>query len=148
KPAMTAPEILAVFDAVLAREGPLPGEGLRDRKKRRARQHISNVATALFLAEGYDTVTVSRIAAASEGSEQTVFNYFPTKESMFFARSEPMALALADAIRRPGVPLPETVAQALSEGVPVRRWDGLRDADALKLIRRFWEVAESTPDLQ
>jgi AcrR family transcriptional regulator len=146
--AMTVEQIRAVFDTVHAPADDHPGEGLRDRKKRRARQHISNVATALFLAEGYDNVTVSRIAAASEVSEQTVFNYFPTKESMFFDRSETMAQALADAIRQPDRPLADSVARALSEGVPVRRWDGLSDSDALRLMRRFWEVAESTPDLR
>ena len=42
----------------------------------------------MFLTHGFDNVTVARIAAACEVSEQTVFNYFPTKESMFFDRSE------------------------------------------------------------
>ncbi len=42
----------------------------------------------MFLVHGFDNVTVARIAAACEVSEQTVFNYFPTKESMFFDRSE------------------------------------------------------------
>ena len=36
---------------------PLPGEGLRDRKKRLLRQHISDTATAMFLARGFDPAT-------------------------------------------------------------------------------------------
>jgi hypothetical protein len=79
--------ILEVLEAAHAGEKPAVAEGLRERKKHRARQRISNVATALFLAEGFDNVTVARIAEVSEVSEQTVFNYFPTKESMFFDRS-------------------------------------------------------------
>ena len=44
-----------------------PDEGLRERKKRRLRQRISNVATALFLAEGFEAVSVARIARAERG---------------------------------------------------------------------------------
>ena len=78
-----------------------PDEGLRERKKRRLRQRISNVATALFLAEGFEAVSVARIAARSEVSEQTVFNYFPTKESMFFDEADDLSRAIADAVRDP-----------------------------------------------
>ena len=97
--------------------------GLRERKKRRLRQRISNVATALFLAEGFDAVSVARIAAACEVSEQTVFNYFPTKESMFFDRDESYAEALAEAVRHRGAePLGEVVVDALIGGIPLDRW--------------------------
>src|SRR5664279_2997435 len=94
--------ILEVAEAMHADEVPDPNEGLRERKKRRARQRISDVATAMFMAHGFDKVTVARIAAACEVSEQTVFNYFPTKESMLFDRSESTISAVADAVREPG----------------------------------------------
>ena len=123
--------------------------GLRERKKRRLRQRISNVATALFLAEGFDAVSVARIAAACEVSEQTVFNYFPTKESMFFDRDESYAEALADAVRHRGAePLGEVVVDALIGGIPLDRWQDLDEAHALRLFRRFCEVADSSPALR
>ena len=37
-------------------------EGLRERKKRQTRQRISDIATAMFLARGFDAVKVAEIA--------------------------------------------------------------------------------------
>jgi AcrR family transcriptional regulator len=127
---------------------PGPNESLRERKKRRARQQISNMATAMFLAHGFDNVTVARIAAACEVSEQTVFNYFPTKESMFFDRSEPMITAVVDAVRERGsASLVEDVVQSLSGGVHFRRSEALDDAAQLHLIRLFCDAANRSPAL-
>jgi AcrR family transcriptional regulator len=62
-------------------------EGLRERKKRQTRQHISDVATGLFLERGFDAVTIAEIADAAEVSVNTVYNYFPAKEDLFLDRS-------------------------------------------------------------
>ncbi|MBB5935772.1 TetR/AcrR family transcriptional regulator [Streptomyces zagrosensis] len=62
-------------------------EGLRERKKRQTRQHISDMATGLFLERGFDAVTIAEIAAAADVSVNTVYNYFPAKEDLFFDRS-------------------------------------------------------------
>jgi AcrR family transcriptional regulator len=146
---LTFEAILQALEAAHAGEEPVVVAGLRERKKHRARQRISNVATALFLAEGFDNVTVARIAEASEVSEQTVFNYFPTKESMFFDRSESNVEALADAVRRRGSEsLGEVVAGTLFGGIPLDRWDGQDEAQSLRLFRRFCEVAESSQTLR
>jgi AcrR family transcriptional regulator len=59
-------------------------EGRRERKKQQTRQAISDVATALFLARGFDAVTVAEVARAADVAVQTVFNHFPTKEDLFF----------------------------------------------------------------
>ena len=62
-------------------------EGLRERKKRQARQHIAETATALFLERGFDTVTMTEIARAADVSVNTVYNYFPAKEDLFLERA-------------------------------------------------------------
>jgi AcrR family transcriptional regulator len=62
--------------------------GLRERKKQQTQQLILDTATRLFLERGFDGVTVTEIARAAELSEMTVFNYFPTKEDLVFARME------------------------------------------------------------
>ncbi|MGW3011531.1 TetR/AcrR family transcriptional regulator [Streptomyces sp. NPDC001219] len=74
-------------------------EGLRERKKRQTRQHISDVATGLFLARGFDAVTVAEIAEAAEVSVNTVYNYFPAKEDLFFDRSKGIVDRLARFVR-------------------------------------------------
>ncbi|MEU8394789.1 TetR/AcrR family transcriptional regulator [Nonomuraea sp. NPDC048892] len=61
-------------------------EGLRERKKRETRERISDVATGLFLARGFDNVTVAEVAQAADVSVNTVFNYFSTKEDLFADR--------------------------------------------------------------
>ncbi|MFE5190179.1 TetR/AcrR family transcriptional regulator [Streptomyces sp. NPDC056628] len=62
-------------------------EGLRERKKRETRQRISDIATGLFLEHGFVTVTVAEVAEAADVSVNTVYNYFPAKEDLFFDRS-------------------------------------------------------------
>jgi AcrR family transcriptional regulator len=145
---LTTEGILALFEQVHAHDDGASNEGLRERKKRRQRQQISNVATAMFLAEGFDNVSVSRIAAACDVSEQTVFNYFPTKESMFFDRSESMADALAAAVRQGPGPLSTDVARGLAAGAPRYRWASLDDAHGLALLRLFGETAEGSAALR
>ena len=65
-----------------------PTEGLRERKKRAARQAIAGTARRLFAERGFDAVTVAEVAAAADVSEKTVFNHFPTKEDLAFAGRE------------------------------------------------------------
>jgi AcrR family transcriptional regulator len=58
--------------------------GLRERKKQRTRQLIAETARALFIEHGFERVKIAQIAEAAEVSEQTVFNYFPTKEDLVY----------------------------------------------------------------
>jgi len=140
--------ILEVLEGMHAEGARDPNEGLRERKKRRVRQKISDVATAMFLVHGFDNVTVAQIAAASEVSEQTVFNYFTTKESMFFDRSEPMISAAADAVRKRGsASLVEAVVQSMADEIHPGRWEALDEAGQLHLFRRFCDVATESPTL-
>ncbi|MFB4278278.1 TetR/AcrR family transcriptional regulator [Nonomuraea sp. MTCD27] len=74
-------------------------EGLRERKKRQTRQHISGVALGLFVQRGFDNVTIAEVAAAAEVSVNTVYNYFPTKEDLVLPPEEASAQRLADIVR-------------------------------------------------
>lgn len=60
----------------------------RTRKRLVTRQAISDAATRLFIARGFDNVTVDEIAEAADVGRMTVFNHFPRKEDMFFDRDE------------------------------------------------------------
>jgi AcrR family transcriptional regulator len=61
---------------------------LRSRKKQRTRQEIAEAALLLFARRGFDAVTIAEIARAAEVSDQTVYNYFKTKESLVFDEDE------------------------------------------------------------
>ena len=81
-------------------EGRTPG--LRERKKRAAREAIATTARRLFAERGFDAVTVAEVAAAADVSEKTVFNYFPTKEDLAFAgREEGIAQFVTAIAERP-----------------------------------------------
>ncbi|HEY0327938.1 MAG TPA: helix-turn-helix domain-containing protein [Rhodopseudomonas sp.] len=77
----------------------------RARKRAVTRQGISDAATRLFIARGFDQVTVDDIAAAADVGRMTVFNHFPRKEDMFFDRDAEAREMLRDALRQrePGV---------------------------------------------
>jgi AcrR family transcriptional regulator len=140
--------ILELIEGTRAEEARDLSEGLRERKKRQVRQKISEVATALFLVHGFDDVTVAPIAAASEVSEQTLYNYFTNKESMFFDRVEPMTNAVADTVRERGsTSLVEAVVQSLDTDLLAGRWETLDEASQLHWHRRFFDVATGSPTL-
>ena len=76
--------------------------GLRERKKRAAREAIATAARRLFADRGFDDVTVAEVAAAADVSEKTVFNHFPTKEDIAFAgREEGIAQCVTAIAERP-----------------------------------------------
>ena len=73
-------------------------DGLRERKKAQTRQAIADAALTLFGERGFDAVPVAAVARAAGVSEATVFNYFPTKESLVFSGLEEFETALVEAI--------------------------------------------------
>jgi AcrR family transcriptional regulator len=83
---------------------PADRTGLRARKKLRTQQLIADTALRLFLAHGFDAVTVVDIARAAEVDAKTIYNYFQSKEDLVYSRFESFESRLLDAIRdrRPG----------------------------------------------
>src|ERR1700722_17846838 len=128
-------------------------EGLRERKKRLTRQLISDTATGLFLERGFDNVRVSEVAAACDVSEKTVYNYFPTKESLVLDREE----AMAEDIRRALGPDQSDVSPIEAAVTTITRelgrmfsyWDdGSGQAPDFSTLRRFMEMVTETPALR
>ncbi|MBH5337033.1 TetR family transcriptional regulator [Streptomyces pactum] len=125
-------------------DGTARTEGLRERKKRQTRQRISDVATGLFMERGFDAVTIAEIAEAAEVSVNTVYNYFPAKEDLFFDRQEEMVQGLSRAIRarRPGESAARAVLDALRRQLEERSAEALRPG-----FQRFMKVIQDSPAL-
>jgi AcrR family transcriptional regulator len=77
-------------------------ETLRERKKEQTRRLIAETARRLFAEHGFEGVTVAQVARAADVSQATVFNYFPTKEDLFYSGLEAFEDALLAAIRERG----------------------------------------------
>jgi AcrR family transcriptional regulator len=124
-----------------------PDEGLRERKRRLTRQLISDAATTLFATRGFDNVKVSEVADRVGVSEKTVYNYFPTKESLVLDNAdegvERMARALRE--RRPGQSPTDAVVEAIMDDT----WMYEEAPDALmEFVPLFGAMIDSTPALR
>jgi AcrR family transcriptional regulator len=111
--------------------------GLRERKKLQTRQAIADAAQRLFAERGFDAVTVAEVAREADVSEGTVFNYFPTKEDLFYGQMQVFESELIDAVREraPG----ESVLAAFRRFVLGRspRLEAEEVADVIALAARI-----------
>ncbi|MEU2900768.1 TetR family transcriptional regulator [Streptomyces sp. NPDC006967] len=121
--------------------------GLRERKKQRTRETISDTAITLFLEHGFDQVSVVDIAAVAEVSKPTLFKYFPTKEDLVvhrFADHQTVASSVV-AERPPGVSAIDALHQHFLDGLAARDpITGLNDDED---VLAFHHLVYSTPSL-
>jgi AcrR family transcriptional regulator len=120
--------------------------GLRELKKQRTRELIADTARQLFAERGFERVTVADIARAAEVSEQTVFNYFPSKEDLVYWRLESFEDELLGAVRgrKPG----ESILSAFGRFVLDQR--GLLaepDPEAGSQLRELTRMITESPAL-
>src|SRR6266581_8780796 len=111
--------------------------GLRELKKEQTRQLIADTAWRLFADRGFDQVTVAEVAREAQVAEATVFNYFASKEDLFYGRLEAFGTRLADAVsaRPPGEPALAAFRRALlAEGGLLAQVEA-GDAEALDKLR-------------
>jgi AcrR family transcriptional regulator len=131
----------------------MEGLGLRESNKARTRLAISDVATRLFIERGFENVTVAEIADAAQVSVKTVFNYFSSKEELFFDRADDVRDALLDAVReRPdGMGLLEALRAVLADRrVPFDSdgWRSLRDSERYEQFRSYIATEHAAPALR
>ncbi|WP_026412562.1 TetR/AcrR family transcriptional regulator [Actinomadura oligospora] len=79
---------------------PAPPAGLRETKKQETRQLISDHATRLFIAQGFERTTIAEIATAARVAKKTVTNYFARKEDLALDHQDRFAASLADTVAR------------------------------------------------
>jgi AcrR family transcriptional regulator len=121
--------------------------GLRERKKLRTREAISDAAIALFLARGFDAVSVVEIAAAAEVSKRTLFAYFPAKEDLVLHRIADHEQESAEVVRA------RQAGQSPLDALQAHFLDGLRRHDPITGLNAepeplaLYEMLTSTPSL-
>jgi AcrR family transcriptional regulator len=123
----------------------LRSEGLRERKKRLTRRRISDTATALFLERGFDEVTVVEVARACDVSEKTVYNYFPTKESLLLDREDDWTAALRRALAAAGSPVDAAVEAIRDQLDQMLGEPAVLDSTS---VRGVSELIRTTPSLR
>lgn len=116
--------------------------GLRERKKAETRQRIADVAAHLFAERGFDAVAMVDVARAADVSEQTVYNYFPTKPDLALDRAEAIRQRLHDLVaHRPAGTSPAAALQVVAmEDVERARTD-----DPAEQRGQFFALAVSSP---
>lgn len=129
------------------------GDGLRDRKKRRTRQSISDMATQLFVERGFEEVTLAQIADAAEVSVKTIFNHFGSKDDLYFDRFDELrASIVAVIVERPaGTTVLAALEALLTDNrvpFPGDGWGGLRDQERYESFRSFLAAQERSPALR
>src|SRR6201986_858322 len=123
--------------------------GLRELKKEQTRQHIADTSWGLFAARGFDQVSVAEVARAAQVAEATVFNYFPSKEDLFYSRLESFLTPLGEEVRgrapsQPGVAAFQ--AALLADGGLLGALES-GDPDALARLRTVNTVVGASPAL-
>lgn len=121
-----------------------PPPGARARRKAETRLEISNVATALFVARGFEPVSVAEIAEAAGVARKTVFNYFPRKEDLVFDREAEGRALVAAALTDRGARPPVQAFQALMRALVAA------DHPLFRMSERpvaFWRMVAASPAL-
>jgi AcrR family transcriptional regulator len=123
--------------------------GLRELKKQQTRQLIADTAWQLFADRGFDRVTVAEVARQAQVAEATVFNYFPTKEDLFYSRLEAFGAGLLEAVaaREPGEPALAAVRRYLLGSGGLLAQIAAGDAEALQRLRTVSRVIAASPSL-
>jgi AcrR family transcriptional regulator len=124
--------------------------GLRERKKEQTRQLLAETAWQLFAERGFARVSVADIARAAEVSEATVFNYFRTKEELFYSRFEAFEAELLAAVRdrRSGEPAIAAFRRFLLRPGGLLKAAEAGDADALAKLRTVNRLIAESPSLR
>ncbi|GAA0385885.1 TetR/AcrR family transcriptional regulator [Microbispora corallina] len=142
---------MRAVDWPMLRDQHIPeDERPRERKKRLLRRRLSDTATRMFLERGFDAVRVTEIAEACGVTEKTVYNYFPTKESLILDLWESTAASLRTLADPTLPPLQAALAILSGELTALTSWMSAQDdqGHAAELILRFGALLRSTPALQ
>lgn len=113
------------------------------RKRVRTREHLSEVALALFEKLGYEAVTMEQIAAEADVARGTLYNHFPVKEAaLVHALHQQLASDLGPLLHKA---MARRSVQARLAGIldaSAQWWEAHRDYAAPYIRYRFQAVGD------
>lgn len=68
------------------------------RRRRRARAHVTRVALRLFTEQGYAATSAEQVAAAADLSRSTLFRYFTDKDDLLFGLEDDLLVTATAAL--------------------------------------------------
>jgi AcrR family transcriptional regulator len=119
--------------------------GLRERKKQRMYETVSDIAIRLFLERGFDAVSVAEVAAAAEISKPTLFRYFPAKEDLVLHRIADHEGEAARVVAESGEPPVEALRRHFLAGL--ERCDPVTGLNDDPQVLAFHALLYGTPSL-
>lgn len=122
-----------------------PTLGQRELNKQRTRRQIRRSAMQLFAAHGFDGVTTLQVAEAAGVSPATVFNYFATKEDLFFGQVEELETTLTELVA--GTPAGASILTALQGHVLYELTAGRATTDPPAVLS-FHSILADSPSLK
>lgn len=121
---------------------------LAERKRRQVRQRIIETAEELFLARGFDDVSVSDIADRAEVGRTTFFRYFGDKVEVVFAQEQELLDTIDAASGTSGVPVPRSAAEALGQLCPIVLALCAQAAADTEAYTRHYQLIGQHPELR
>ncbi|WP_261989621.1 TetR/AcrR family transcriptional regulator [Streptomyces sp. uw30] len=118
--------------------------GLRERKKQRMYETVSETAIRLFVEKGFDAVSVAEVAAAAEISKPTLFRYFPAKEDLVLYRIADHEDEAARIVREGPSPV-EALRRHFLDGI--ERCDPITGLNDHPAVLAFHTLVYGTPAL-
>ncbi|GGX84874.1 hypothetical protein GCM10010324_33210 [Streptomyces hiroshimensis] len=118
---------------------------MRGRKRERTRRAIAEAAFRLFAEEGFDAVTLTRIAAAADVAPATVFTHYASKEDIFFGRRDEFEAGIAEAVAgaATAAEVIDRVHRACADA-----FDAVLDEDSLPQARTFSRILLNSASLR
>jgi len=121
---------------------------LVERKQRQARQRIVEVAEELFLASGFNNVSVSEIAERAEVGRTTFFRHFGDKQEVLFSKNQEQLATIAAAQDLVDIAPARNAFEAIEQLRPiVLAILALVTVDPDSYVRHF-QIIEQSLDLQ
>jgi AcrR family transcriptional regulator len=121
--------------------------GLRERKKLRTREALTDAAYELFRANGFDATTVDQIAEAVEVSSRTFFRYFTSKEDVALSLADEQITAMLDGFAAQPADVPVLTGMRLAALEVVRAYEAGGAGADRERHRRMQDLISTSPAL-